>query len=281
MFQFILKRPICFVSSLCLLLFLTADIFFNAFIAAAAVQYILLTIILISCGMNFIHRIQMAIIALLFAGIYIFSAENNVYLMLGEILTLALLAIRRKDCNGILLFVVIATSFILHLYYVQMTAIDVRQHDLSGILFYMREITEHGINFVHFNPWRMYYLFHQPLHFIVYGYIYLGELKLLGSSLVAQEGLQYVSLYLVTLSTLVGIKIFDTFNWDKRVFYGAVIFFIFNPTLFLFSGYISDDVLVFLLSLIFLYSLIHSPLPSPFSFLFSLILFVFSIRLSL
>ena len=257
MLQFILNKPIWMLSGICLLLFISADIFFNAVISASAAHYILLSGILILCCTDFIKRITMAIIALVFALIYVFSAEQDIFLLLGEIINICILAKHNKFTKEIIIFSIIALGFILHLYYIQNTAIDVRQHDLSGILFYMKSITQNGINFIHFNPWQMYYLFHQPLHFIIYGHIYFLELKLLGSTIAAQEGLQYISLYYVTISTLVAIKIFDTFNFNKYIFYGATILFAFNPTLFLFSGYISDDVLVFMLSLLFLYYLIN------------------------
>ena len=221
---------------MCLLLFLSADIFFSTVITAPAIHYILFSLILILCCSDFIIRIEIAFISLLFAFLYIFSTDNNTYFLLGEIFNICFFAKHKKLDREIILFTIITISLVLHLHYIQNTDIDLRQHDLRGILFYMKVITQNGINFMHFDPWQMYYLFHQPLHFIIYGHIYLLELKLLGSDILAQEGLQYISLYCVTVSTLVAIKIFDALKFDKYTFYAAVICFTFNPTLFLYSS---------------------------------------------
>ena len=105
----------------------------------------------------------------------------------------------------------------------------------------------HGHNFC------TYYFFHQPLHFFVLGCIYFFEVKIWVSSVLAEEGLQYVSLFYTTATMIVSCGILKRLFLQKKLFYAALIFFIFNPTLFLFSGYISDDALLLLFSLLSLY----------------------------
>jgi hypothetical protein len=67
------------------------------------------------------------------------------------------------------------------------------------------------------------------------------------------ESLQYVSLFYVTSTTLLAIGVFKELKFSGKILYTAVALFAFNPTLSLFSGYISDDAPVLLFSTAVIY----------------------------
>ena len=137
-----------------------------------------------------------------------------------------------------------------------MTEVETRQHDLSGIMYYMRQITQNGGNFWDFNPWNMYYLFHLPLHFLINGYIYKLGLFIWHSQDLAREILQFLSLFYVTGTIIMTAKILLMFNFPNRTLYAAFILVAFSPVFFLFSGYISNDVSVLFWAISSLYYLI-------------------------
>ena len=255
--RLIVKNPILSVLGMCLLLFFSAGIFFNgSWFTVASIHYIFIVTTLILCDKHYLNRIKMLIIALFFfAGFMLFS-EKYILLLCGEIAVLFCIFFTNKNLFYVRLFFILCLSFLLHLFYITQTPIDIRQHDLGGIIAYMLDITYNGVNIFEFNPWNMYYFFHQPLHFIVLGYTYIFQLQLWGSSLIAKEGLQYLSLFYVTASTVFAFKMFYELKFRRNILYSLIIFFAFNPILFLFSGFISDDTPVFFLEIIFLYQLI-------------------------
>ncbi len=108
----------------------------------------------------------------------------------------------------------------------------------------MSKISEGGFNWKNFNPWYMYYTFHQPLNFILQNQIYSLGLALWGASSVAFEGLQYLSLFYITVTTILVARILYMFKFSKKTYLSLLILIAFNPTLFLFSGYITNDVAV-------------------------------------
>jgi len=256
LFRFISEKPVLTLFSICLLLFLSAGIFFNCRIPYPAIHYFILISFLTFLGQNYIQRAFIFISALLVLFVYALFPSYNFILLIGEIICLLLFVWLQKNNSDIFVFAIISSGFLFHLYYIQNTDINVRQHDLSGILYYIREITLNGINFFDFNPWKMYYLFHQPLHFIISGHILNFTMKLLGSGNVAQESLQYVSLFYVTMATIVAWGCLKELKLPIKMAISILILFVFNPTLFLFSGYISNDTLVFLWGILFIYYLI-------------------------
>ena len=257
MFRLLLKNPILSISGVCLLLFLTAGIFFNGnFINVCTAHYIILSTLLIFCSNTSLNKIKMLALALVFYLCFMLFYEKDFLLLCGEIVLLTFVFLEKKHFVSAHLFFIIALSFLLHLFYIEQTLIDIRQHDLGGVIGYMMEITKNGFNFWNFNPWNMYYFFHQPLHFIIAGYLYLFQMSLWSSSILTQEGLQYLSLFYVTLSVLFATKIFYELNFRKYLLYSLVILFAFNPTLFLFSGFVSDDTPIFFWTILFLYQLI-------------------------
>lgn len=238
-----------------MLLFLSAGIFFNS-IWYDAVPYLLLFSFFIFCCSSFSERLILILLCLFGAGLFVLCNEETIYLLLSELFALTYIRYKNKTHPQITFFFIIAMGFIAHLYYIQKAPIDVHQHDLSGILFYIKMITHNGINFFDFNPWQMYYLFHQPLHFLIAGYLYFFALSLWNSGIVAQECLQYLSLFYVTSSCLFAGAIFKRLSFSSRILSAALLLFTFNPTLFLFSGYISNDVAVLFWTLSCFYFLI-------------------------
>lgn len=255
MFHFILKNPVCSILVMCLSFFITAGIFFYSKTPdTASVHFLLLTIILVCCTPKK-FRLLALISGLIIFVICMLSAQPQV-LLLGEAGLIFFVWQQHQKENDAVAFLIIALSFIFHLYYVQFSDVGERQHDLGGIIFYMKMITKGGVNWQGFDPWYMYYFFHQPLHFLITGYIYFAELFLWHSEAVAQEGLQYLSLFYVSASTIVSYGIFKMLNLPAKLSITALVLLAFNPTLFLFAGYISDDTAVLFWNILLIYFLI-------------------------
>lgn len=69
--------------------------------------------------------------------------------------------------------------------------------------------------------------------------------------------MQYLSLFYVTATVIVTYGIFKTLKLPKAVCITALILVAFNPTLFLFSGYVSDDTPVLFWNVLLIYFLIN------------------------
>ncbi|MCM1323470.1 MAG: hypothetical protein NC218_04850 [Acetobacter sp.] len=243
MFDYIEKHFVSFTFSLCLLLCLATSTFFNSSpLDEYSSSYFIITIFFIFAAESFVSRIKLCSLSLfLFINLFIIDAPTFLFLIAEYILLLCFTWMNRHKHN-IYIFSIIIAAFLLHLNYILNTTTDIRQHDLSGVILYMNEITRNGFNFWEFNPWYMYYLFHQPLHFLVAGYLFkIGLYWGLPSSL-SLENLQYLSLFYVTLTSVIAAIILQKFTIEKTSFYAGLLLFCFNPTLSLFSGYISDDV---------------------------------------
>jgi len=255
-FDIALKYPIAFVFNICLLLFLTAGIFFGSDINDYEISYLILTFFLSFSMDKPTQKIVFFIFVLCGFVIHLLLDLGHPFILFMEYVFLSLFIYLRKEHNNIFIFGIIAAAFILHLYYIQNTPVNIRQHDLNGILFYMQRITENGINWRGFDPWYMYYFFHQPLHFIINGYIAEITDFLWDKSKLTEESLQYISLFYVTASSIIALGIFKELKFSIKNISAALILFSFNPTLTLFSGYISDDVPTLFWSLLFIYFLL-------------------------
>lgn len=238
MYSLFVKHPLCLLFTICLLLFLAAGIFFSKI---QSVWFIITAFFLIAAQRGIFTKVCSGFLALGVFAATTFSHIPAILVLVSALVILANTAYSRKDEPYIFEFTVIAAAFILHLFYAEYTPTDIRQHDLSGIVLYMREIIKNGLNWQDFNPWIMYYLFHQPLHFIIAGYLYLFELKAGVSSSSALEGLQYLSLFYVTGTTILGMAIFKELKIYSLLYKSILLLLVFHPSLFLFTGYISDD----------------------------------------
>lgn len=256
MFRFILKYPVYLIGGVCLLLCGLSSIFFySPVIDVQKAHYLFIATILIFCGKESNKKIFAIFFALiLFLLCELFSIR--ILLLLGELLLVLFAFEQNKNEKDSYTFLILAISFIFHLYYIQFSDVGHRQHDLNGVLYYMRAITKNGVNWYNFDPWYMYYFFHQPLHFITAGYFYFLELSLWSSTTVAQEGVQYLSLFYVTISILTVAALLKLLNFSGTIYCAVLLLFAFNPTLFLFSGYIGDDTPVLLWSVLFIYFVI-------------------------
>ena len=242
MFQFISKNPISTFLGLCLLLSLTAGIFFNGqYLSENTTGFIVISLFLASCGRSLSEGLMTILFALLYLVLYLAMGGNNLFLLFGTLGLVGFVIWQQRKSPDILFFALIFISFLLHLNYIESTDVDTRQHDFNAIIHYMGYITQGGFNFWDFNPWNMYYLFHQPLHFLIGGYFYQLCLFIWHSYPLAQELLQFVSLFYVTGIIIMTVKILRLFGFPRQAFYGAFILAAFNPSFFLFSGYISDD----------------------------------------
>ena len=66
---------------------------------------------------------------------------------------------------------------------------------------------------------------------------------------------QYLSLFYVTTASVFAAFILRELRLPQKIFYAGILLFMFNPTLFLFSGYISDDTPAMMWSIIAVYFL--------------------------
>ena len=239
--------------------FLTAGIFFNnAYISISEISYILVTFFIATSIKNSNFRISFILANLIFLLFFLLFNLNNRFLLIIELLQiLSLFYDEKKHITKKIIFSIISSSFLLHLFYIQQIDVDFRQHDLTGIITYMTKITENGLNWKDFNPWNMYYAFHQPLHFIIFQYLYLFNKSLYTSSALAYESLQYLSLFYVTSISILAVRILRLLNFRNYILYALVAFISFNPTLTLFSGYISNDVSVLFWSTFSIYFLLY------------------------
>lgn len=258
MINLIIKNPFISTFMTCLLFFLTAGMFFgNTYVDSICINYILISIAFIFLQKKFIEYILSAWIVLLILALNLFVIKNDLILLLTEIGFTFYFIYKNKNNSSVVTFFIIATSFFIHLFYVQKTNIDFLQHDLSGIIAYMTNISENGFAWKSFNPWYMYYTFHQPLSFLIAQYIYLFGIKLWISSMVAFEGIQYISLFYTTALSILFAKILYILKFRGILYYGLLTLFTFNPTLTLFSGYISNDVAVLFWILFTIYYVLY------------------------
>ena len=143
--QIIAQHPFSFNFVMCLLSYLAAGIFFNAaFMEPGEATYLLIAGIVAACAQGYVRQIIFFLCALLLFLYHIITQGNADILLLAELfLTAIVLYTERKD-KSTLLIGITGAAFLCHLFYVQQTPVDVRQHDLSGIFLYMRQITQHG-----------------------------------------------------------------------------------------------------------------------------------------
>lgn len=251
----LIKHPISSNFIVCLLLFLTASICFNnIYLNEKEISFIIISTILSLINSKPQDKIFSFLLSLFCLLFYIAIFRFNYFLFISEILITLNLFLRNKNNTHNPTIFIIVLSFILHLFYIQQTDINTRQHDLNGIVLYINMISD---NIKDFNPWYMYYLFHQPLHFFISGLILNFEEFLSAPYRLALETLQYLSLFYVTSSTIFFAYILRELKIKRLTFYSLLILFAFNPTLTLFSGYISDDVPVFFWSVFVIYYVIR------------------------
>lgn len=257
MFQIITKNPILIFLSLCLLLSLTAGIFFNGqYFSEYAADFTIISCLLALCSRSLSEALAAISFTLLCLILYFTLGIGNLFLLFGSLLLVVFVAWQRRKSENILLFAIVFISFLLHFHYIEITDVETRQHDLNGIMYYMRDITQNGFNFWDFNPWNMYYFFHQPFHFFVNGALYRFYDFIWHSHILVQECLQFLSLFYVTGIIIVTARILQMFNFPRQTFYAVFILLTFNPSFFLFSGYISNDVPVLFWAVSSLYYLL-------------------------
>lgn len=254
MFNLYTQKPFIVTSILCLLLFLTASIFVNT---AVFWHFFIIGGVFISCFQHPLRRLFFAVCSLSFCCLIFLLTDNftvGAAITLSGLLCSVLLS--NKNQHAVIPFGIVAAAFLVHLFYIQQTDISLRQHDLGGIRYYMSKITEFGVNWRYFDSWSMYYLFHQPLHFILNGYLFIFLTHLDISEHSALENLQYASLFYVTVTTLFYAALLNRLQFSSMIKNALLCLMAFNPTLILFSGYISDDTPVLCWSLAVNYFLI-------------------------
>ncbi|MBQ8750376.1 MAG: phospholipid carrier-dependent glycosyltransferase [Alphaproteobacteria bacterium] len=257
MFNLLLKHPILFVLGTCLLFFITAGMFFYNFnINNYQINYIAISLFIILLQKKYIDRFFIFLISIIFLVLNAYFSVSNQFLLIIQILQIIYTAFNDNKNVHHFTFYAIFISFLVHLFYIVHTDIDFRQHDLSGTLYYMKKIAENGINWKNFDPWYMYYFFHQPLHFILMEYFLRFSTLLWKSQTISIESLQYFSLFYVTITSVLIAKILYLLKFRGVTYKAIFILLIFNPTFILFTGYISDDVPVLFWSVFTTYFLI-------------------------
>lgn len=242
MLKTIFKYPFSFIFTVCLLLFLAAGTFFgSAYISTFEISLLIISIVCSFIPEAALQRFFVFLLSLFCCLIYLFFELSPLYLLMAELVILGYCCYLHPQKNQTLLFFILATSFCCHLFYIQTISVNQYQHDLNGILVYMNKIFQDGFNWKNFNPWSMYYLFHQPLHFWILACLFNLSISLWNSVSLAQETLQYLSLFFVSGTTIVVAAILKELKLSSKLFFFALLLSAFNPSLFLFSGYISDD----------------------------------------
>ena len=258
MFELFTKKPFLSTFVMCLLFFITAGIFFeNRYIDILSVNYLIITFLLSTLFKQTKNKLFVVLISLLVLFLHILLSLPSYTLLITEIGILISLIYHKKENKEYISLGIICASFLFHLYLVENTPINKFQHDLTGIYLYMDLISRNIINIKDFDPWYMYYMFHQPLHFIVLHNIQIFAETIFSSQIASHESLQYLSLFYVTATTIFFAKIFVMLKFNKIVFYAILLITTFHPTFALFSVYISDDVPVLFFSTMTFYFLIR------------------------
>lgn len=238
-----IKRPFLSVLGMCLLFFITAGIFFNSrYLSVGEIDFIAISFLLIFSLKSHIERLGLALSFMLILAIEALLSLGNMFLLLPLMIGLWFVIYKKGLNKNNLTFGIIASAFLLHLFFVINASVDLFQHDLSGTRLYMSLIAKNGLNWRDFDPWYMYYLFHQPLHFFILQNVFLFEEWAWQSNTLSLEGLQYISLLYISFTSIFIAKICIELKFKKKIFYAILTFISFNPTLTLFCGYISDDV---------------------------------------
>ena len=241
MLEAVFKYPLSFIFTVCLLLSLAAGTFFgSAYLSISEISFFIISIVCTFIPQTTFQRFSAFLLSLFCCSIYLVFELSPLYLLISELVVLGYCCYLQHFKEQAILFCIVASSFCCHLVYIQTIPVNLYQHDLNGILLYMNKISQNGFNWKNFNPWSMYYLFHQPLHFLIQAYFYDFSISLWNSVSLAQETLQYLSLLFVTVTTIVVASILKELKIPSALYYFALLLFVFNPTLFLFSGYISD-----------------------------------------
>ena len=245
MFGFFSKYPIMLISFLCLLFLIMANIFFNTtYFNIANTSYLAVMMLCTYYYKSPIEKALLIVASFILAILFTLLNITPKFFFILEVLTIITTLHKAGYNEKNILTSIIAISFLLHLLYIQLTPINIRQHDLSGILGYMHTITIGGLNWNNFTPWNMYYYFHQPLLFLIQGHIFNIFSSTFTSSIIAKESLQYISLFFTTTSIYYIILLIKKLDYKNSELYFMVILFAFNPIFTLFSGFISDDVAV-------------------------------------
>lgn len=172
----------------------------------------------------------------------------------GCALTLALYSIARSEKlnpeleDRLNALFIMALGFWLRFYYVLITPMHVRQHDMfysdrTGHAGYMDYILQNwSVPDVDVrNTWGFY---HPPLHhFISAVWIWINEHILLIDNVQARESLQTLSLFYVLVIIITTYKIFRYFKLQGNSLYIPLLFVNFHPAFILLSGSINNDVL--------------------------------------
>ena len=257
MIGFFLKHPITLISFFCLLFLTMANIFFNnTFFDIFAVSYL---VVAISCSCYYNKLFEKALLLISsFILVILFTLLNipQKFFFILDFFTIIITLHKAGYNEKNILTAIIAISFLLHLLYIQLTPINIRQHDISGIFAYMHKITSNGLNWNNFVPWNMYYYFHQPLLFLIQGHIFNIFSSIFTSSIIAKESLQYISLFFTTISIYYIILLIKKLDYKNSELYFIITLFAFNPIFILFSGFISDDVAVLFWGITCIYYLI-------------------------
>ena len=237
--KLVLNRPILCIFTMCLLSYLTAGIFFgNKILNTFGIHSIILMLAMVFFAKNPTDKVWIFSILLLeILTISLFKLSD--FLLLISLFVFVFIFIKKNiKSKKLVTLGNVTLSYLLHLYFIDEIKFDKFQHDLIGILTYMY-LFEEGIS--NFAPWYTTHLFHQPLHFaILQGFCKL-TIYLWNSILLSNESLQYVPLFYVTGTTLFITKILRLFKFSNIVFYSTTILAVFNPTLTLFSNYLSND----------------------------------------
>ena len=155
----------------------------------------------------------------------------------------------RKYSGQLISLMIMGMGFWLKFYYILITAINVRQHDVftaeegSGHIGYIQYFT-----FYHrlsdFDVRERWQFYHPPLHHaICAAWVELNEKVFQVGHYQSWESLQTLTLFYSTCIVIIAYKIFRHFELKGWSLYGPLMIVSMHPTFVLFSGSINNDVL--------------------------------------
>ncbi|MBO4682086.1 MAG: glycosyltransferase family 39 protein [Clostridiales bacterium] len=156
---------------------------------------------------------------------------------------------RKNRAEELNVFLISALGFVLKCYYVLITPISTRQHDVgtfggtewhSGYIEYI--LNNHRLPDV--NPVEMWQSHHPPLHHFISA-IWIGILEnvFTVSPEAARESLQVLTLLYSMCIVILSLKLFRFFNLKGHALYLPLLIVSFHPSIILLSGSINNDTL--------------------------------------
>ena len=182
--------------------------------------------------------------------LYAKSGSRQIWHLIGGftvILALYWLSDRKNRSEELNIFLITGLGFILKFYYILVTNIYTRQHDVgvfggkewhAGYIEYI--LNSHSLPSV--SPNEMWQSYHPPLHHTLSAFwIGISEKVFLVDHDAARESLQVMTLFYSMCIVIITIKIMEFFKLKGHALYLPLIIVSFHPSIIMFAGSINND----------------------------------------